>query len=188
MCEAAVAVEKASGCPAEMLVAQCAVESNWLQSTPAWNCFGTKAYPNGYGRQLLLTREWLTQAEAADFASRLEGRTLTAMGPAMGDKRLYALHDWFATFPSLEACFARRAERWNAGRNLPWVKAYHATGELEPMLRAMAEGYATEPLYADSLLRVLAMPEVQAGLATARVAVEKQIAVSSVKLDGTRKA
>ena len=168
MCEAAVAVEKASGCPAEMLVAQCAIESAWLQSAPSWNALGFKSYPNEYGRQLLLTREWFTTEEASAFIAQNDGRSMTAIGATMGGKRLYACHDWFATFPSLEACFAKRAERWTAGQNLPWVLAFRQTGELEPMLRAMAAGYSTSPVYADSLLRVLAMPEVQAGLATAR--------------------
>lgn len=170
MCEAAVAVERASGCPAEMLVAQCAIESAWLQSAPGWNAMGYKNYAGSYGRQLLLTREWFTTDQAAAFISQNDGRSMTAIGAEMGGKRLYAVHDWFATFPSLEACFAKRAERWTAGQHLPWVLAYRKTGELEPMLRAMSATYSTSPVYADSLLRVLAMPEVQAGLATARAA------------------
>lgn len=168
MCEAAVAVEKASGCPAELLVAQAAIESAWLQSAPGQNCFGFKGYPNEYGRQLLLTREWFTVEQAAAFIAQNDGRSMTAIGAAMGGKQLYAVHDWFATFPSLEACFAKRAERWTAGQHLPWVLAFRKTGELEPMLRAMSAGYSTSPVYSDSLLRVLAMPEVQSGLATAR--------------------
>jgi flagellum-specific peptidoglycan hydrolase FlgJ len=168
MCEAAVAVEKTSGCPAEMLVAQCAIESNWLQNAPANNALGFKSYPNEYGRQLLKTREWLTDDQAAEFAANLDGRSIIALGPALGDKKLYAITDWFATFPSLEACFAHRAERWQAGQNLAWVKAFHTTGDLPTMLRAMASGYSTSPTYADALLSVLAMQEVQDGLAKAR--------------------
>lgn len=168
MCAAAVAVEKSSGCPAEMLVAQCAIESGWLRNAPGWNCFGFKSYPNEYGRQLLTTREWFTAEQAAAFLALGDGRTLTPVGPAMGERVCYSARDWFATFPSLEACFARRAERWKAGQDLPWVKAYHATGDLAAMLREMARGYSTSPGYADALLSVLAMPAVQAGLATAR--------------------
>lgn len=170
MCAAAVAVEKSSGCPAEMLVAQCAIESGWLRNAPGWNCFGFKSYPNEYGRQLLTTREWFTAEQAAAFLALGDSRTLTPAGPAMGERVCYSARDWFATFPSLEACFARRAERWQAGQGLAWVKAYHATGDLPTMLRAMAAGYSTSPGYADALLSVLAMPEVQAGIAEARAA------------------
>jgi flagellum-specific peptidoglycan hydrolase FlgJ len=168
ICESAVAVEKSGGCPAEMLVAQCYVESNCLQSAPANNALGFKSYPNEYGRQLLKTREWFTDDQAAEFAANLDGRSIVTLGPALGAKKLYAITDWFATFPSLEACFARRAERWQAGQNLPWVLAFHQTQDLPTMLRAMATGYSTAPGYADALLSVLAMPEVQDGLAKAR--------------------
>lgn len=183
MCQAAVATEKASGCPAEMLVAQCAVESGWLQNAPANNALGYKHYPGAYGRQLLKTTEWFTDAQAVKFADGNEGileqptdhsahladgRTIRPMNTRIDGKRMYAVRDWFATFPSLEACFARRAERWQAGQSLPWVKAFHQTGNIDAMLRAMASGYATAPDYADSLLAVLKNPEVKAGLALAR--------------------
>ena len=183
MCRAAVVTEKATGCPAELLVAQCAVESGWLQHAPGNNALGYKHYPGAFGKQLLATTEWFTDEQAVEFAdgntSILEipsdqtielpdDRTIRPMNTRINDKRMYAVRDWFAVFPSLEACFARRAERWKAGQSLPWVKAFHKTGDLTAMLRAMAAGYATAPDYADSLLAVLDKPEVQVGLAQAR--------------------
>jgi len=182
MCRAAVVTEKATGCPAELLVAQCAVESGWLQHAPGNNALGYKHYPGAFGKQLLATTEWFTDAQAVKFAGGdgilevpsdvtidlPDGRWIRPMNTRIDDKRMYAVRDWFAVFPSLEACFARRAERWKAGQSLPWVKAFHKTGDLTAMLRAMAAGYATAPDYADSLLAVLDKPEVQAGLVQAR--------------------
>lgn len=175
MCEAAVATENATGCPAELLVAQAALESDWLNHAPAWNALGYKAYPNGYGRQLLTTRERFTDAELKTFLAMDDGRTAEIQDPnqdASGRKG-YKVLDWFATFPSLEACFAKRAERWNAGANLPWVKAFNVNRDWATMFAEMAKSYATaDPHgYANALLARLKLPEVQEALAKARAGV-----------------
>lgn len=177
MCEAAVAVERApwvQGCPAEMLVAQCAVEAGWPAGfhAPGWNALGFKNYAGSYGRQLLETQEWFTVEEAADFAARDPARSIKLAEPERvnGTKRLYEVTDWFATFPSLEACFARRAQRWANGQGLSWVKAYHQTKDLHAMFLEMAKGYATASAttYAKAMMDRLAMPEVREALAKAR--------------------
>lgn len=177
MCEAAVAIERApwtQGCPAEMLVGQCCVETGWPAGfhAPGWNALGFKDYPGSYGRQLLVTQEWFTLGEAAVFAAKDSLRSIRPAVPEKinGDKRLYEVTDWFATFPSLEACFARRAQRWVNGQGLAWVKAYHQTKDLPAMFLEMARGYATtsNATYAKAMMDRLSMPEVQAALALAR--------------------
>lgn len=172
ICEAAVSTEKATGCPAELLVAQCALESDFLRSAPANNCFGFKAYSGGYGRQLLKTHESLTDQEAADFAAADPLRSIQKVTPeqANGGKSLYAATDWFATFPSLEACFAKRAQRWSAGAGLPWVKAFNVNRDWAAMFSEMAKSYSTSDPhgYANALMARLKLPEVQEGLAKAR--------------------
>jgi len=172
MCEAAIATEKATGCPAELLVAQCALESDWLRAAPGNNCFGFKNYPGSFGRQLLKTHEQFTDQEAAAFAVADPLRSIQKVTPeqANGGKSLYAVTDWFATFPSLEACFAKRAQRWNAGAGLPWVKAFNVNRDYAAMFAEMAKSYSTSDPhgYANALMARLKLPEVQEALAKAR--------------------
>src|SRR5437660_12429141 len=73
--EAAVASERSTGCPAELQAAQCILETGWLNHAPGNNCFGIKFYAGAFGRQLLHTREWFTNTEAARFLALGDGRT-----------------------------------------------------------------------------------------------------------------
>src|SRR5437588_781772 len=117
--QAAVASERATACPAELQVAQCILETGWLKHTPGNNCFGIKSYEGAFGRQLLHTREWFTDAEDRRFVALGDGRTAEAAKPIQQDahgRKLYNVQDWFATFATLGDCFARRAAMFNAGR------------------------------------------------------------------------
>src|SRR5579872_7370119 len=73
--QAAVASERATGCPAELQAAQCILETGWLSHAPGNNCFGIKSYPGESGRQLLHTREWFTDTGVRQFLASGDGRT-----------------------------------------------------------------------------------------------------------------
>jgi hypothetical protein len=85
--QAAVASEQSTGCPAELQAAQCILETGWLKQAPGNNCFGIKIYDGAYGRQLLHTREWFTDAETARFLALGEGRTAELIQPVQRDAR-----------------------------------------------------------------------------------------------------
>src|SRR6478672_2840811 len=85
--EAAVASEQSTGCPAELQAAQCILETGWLNHAPGNNCFGIKSYAGAFGRQLLHTREWFTDAELARFLTSADGRTAEPVEPAQQDAR-----------------------------------------------------------------------------------------------------
>lgn len=142
--EAAVAVEKSHGLPAEVAFAQCALESNWLKSAPGWNCFGIKHYPGAFGRQLLQTWERFTPGHMQAFLASNDGREIISSNPP-----LYQVRDWFATFPDLESCFVKRAQRWSNGQSLPWVQVFlgkptRGDGDWKELFRNIAaSGYAT---------------------------------------------
>ena len=169
--EAAVLATKGTICPAEMIAAQCAEESGWLDHAPQNNCFGIKAYPGAAGRQLLKTEEWFTEQEAAHFLTGMQGRRLEVATPlqtnAKGRKHYHA-YDWFATFDDLADCFKKRVELFDAGVYHPFAEAYRQTGDLDTLVRSMAEKYATSPIYANEVLSIVHDPEVQAALAAAR--------------------
>lgn len=169
--EAAVASERSTGCPAELQAAQCILETGWLKHAPGNNCFGIKFYDGAYGRQLLNTREWFNDAEAARFLAAADGRTAVPADPVQQDahgRKLYQVQDWFATFATLGHCFARRAAMSNAGPYAPLAAAYKAGGSLEDLVRGVARIYATAPNYGDSVFALIRNPDVQAAIAAAR--------------------
>jgi len=140
----AVACERATGVPAELTIAQWALESGWGHHQPDNNCFGIKAYAGCYGVQLLETTEVIN------------GATQT-------------VNREFATFPTLAACFEKHAQLISQAspyRNV-W-KEYEMTKDLHALVVGVAPIYATGSNYAETLLAIIAMPEVTSALANAR--------------------
>ncbi len=174
--QAAVASERATGCPAELQAAQCILETGWLAHAPGNNCFGIKSYPGEFGRQLLHTHEWLTPAELDLFLAASAGRTAELAQPVQHDARgrsLYSVQDWFATFPTLAECFARRAAFFYTGRFAPFSAAWRRDRDLEALVRGIAPIYATDPAYAEKLLGFITQAEVREELAAARAGVSQ---------------
>jgi flagellum-specific peptidoglycan hydrolase FlgJ len=163
---AALAAQKATGCPGLLLIAQCALETGWLNSAPNNNCFGIKEYEGCYGRQLLRTIEWFNDSELRWFLSKADGRTAeVAQGATFighAGRRKYAVQDWFATFESLGDCFAKRASLFATGRYAFAATKFKVDSDLNALIHAIAPIYATDPHYAESVLAIVNQPDVQA--------------------------
>lgn len=171
--EAAVASTKGTQCPAELVAAQAILESGWLKHAPGNNCFGIKAR-SGDERQLLHTTEWFTDQERSAWLAADPGRTAEPVTPVETDRRgrhKYACQDWFAAYPSLADCFARRVELFDAGRYAPFARAYEADRNFVAYLRGIARIYATDPGYADSCLAIVRQADVAAAIEAARGAI-----------------
>ena len=85
---AAVAAERATGCPAELSTAQCIIESSWLTVCPGNNCFGIKATDTNC--TYCLTKEYLN----GEWSS-----------PTLA----------FEAYPALSDCFAAHARLLQGG-------------------------------------------------------------------------
>lgn len=171
--EAAVKTEKLTGCPAELLLAQWALESNFGINAPGYNSFGFKSYPGGFGRQLLKSFEYFTIAERDTFLALGDNRTaeVQVITPDANGRLKYQVRDWFAVFESTLTCFLHRAARFEAGRHLPFVEAYFQTKSLPDLFLGVARsGYDTAipEQYAAALLDRSRRPEIIAALAAAR--------------------
>ena len=164
----AIACEANTGVPAELLVAQFGLESGWGKHMPGNNCFGIKEYAGAFGRQLLQTHEWFTEAELARFLAGDAARTAEPTGQSNVLRKEYAVRDWFATFRSLAACFDRRAQLFLAGRYKPFADQYLKDGDAETLIRGIAPIYATAPGYADTLLQLVSQKNIQTVLAQLR--------------------
>lgn len=129
--------------PAEITLAQWALESAWGASAPGYNCFGIKAYP-GCQVQRFPTHEVVGG----------ESKTLTLE---------------FAAFDSLQACFEKHARLITCGA--PYARAwanFAASKDLVSLINEVAPVYATDPGYARKLGAVISMQEVRAALNLAR--------------------
>jgi flagellum-specific peptidoglycan hydrolase FlgJ len=142
--ESAVACERTADVPAEVTVAQWVLESNWGTQQPGNNCFGIKAFDGCYGVQLLSTTE-----------------VVHGVRTPVVEK--------FATFPTLDACFAKHASLLSSGKpySQAWAE-YRTTHNLQAFICQIAHVYATDPNYANLLLRIIAMPEVKNAVLRAR--------------------
>jgi flagellum-specific peptidoglycan hydrolase FlgJ len=142
--QSAVACEEATRVPAELTVAQWAVESGWGIHEPGNNCFGIKAYSGCYGVQRLNTAEFINGVEKT-------------------------VQQEFATFPTLTDCFQKHAMLICEGRpyRAAWQE-YETSKNITALVRGIAPIYATAPDYARTLLEVLAMPRVLEALAEIR--------------------
>jgi flagellum-specific peptidoglycan hydrolase FlgJ len=139
-----VLCEHTTTVPAELTVAQWALESAWGTHQPGNNCFGIKAYDGCFGVQSLKTLEYVN------------GQPKSVLKQ-------------FATFPSLAACFEQHAAIICKGAIYAKVwGSYLASRNVLELIRGVAAIYATEPSYADMLLRIGAMAEIIAALAHAR--------------------
>ncbi len=140
----AVACELATKVPAELTVAQWALESGWGTHQPGNNCFGIKSYDGCFGVQSLHTTEVV---HGAPSAMSLQ----------------------FATFPSLAVCFEKHAELISSGQ--PYAHAwaqYLQSPDLPTLVRGIAPVYSTSPGYASELLSILSMDAVKAAISGSR--------------------
>ena len=136
--------ERSTQVPAELTVAQWALESGWGSHQPGNNCFGIKAYEGCFGVQSLDTAEVLS-----------------------GD-RVFVKQD-FAIFPSLDACFEKHANLFTTQE--PYAHAwaqYKKTSDLQLFIRQIGAVYATAPTYVDTLLDIIAMPAVRGCITESR--------------------
>jgi flagellar protein FlgJ len=161
---AAVRCEKSAGCPAELSVAQWAVESGWGIHAPGNNCFGIKFNPARHARsQKLETTEVLPRArmEPGDRVDEeLSGHRVRVRGPRE-----------FAAFDSLAGCFQEHALliASAAPYEQAWAR-YRDDRDFDRLVRSVSGVYATEPLYSVTVLRIARLPQVVEAIAEARKA------------------
>ena len=169
---AACDVERKGGPPAELTVAQWAIESGWGAHAPENNCFGIKAYSGCHGRQLLPTYEWFTGKEAEAFLHAGDSRTLSLVEPLQerpDGRKKYHARDWFATFSSLADAFAYyQGKLLTDRRYAPALSRYRDDRDLPALIRSIAPFYATDPGYADKLIAITSMDVVRAAIQHAR--------------------
>lgn len=124
---AAIASEKATGCPASLTLSQAIFESAWGERMPGNNALGIKADAHGSGKQAILTHEYLN--------GKWEEMPLE-----------------FETYDSLEDCFSDHARLIQSGIYAAAWADYQATGNLDRYIATVARHYATDPSYTQKII------------------------------------
>jgi len=125
-----------TGVPAQFILGQAALESGWGRreikgsgGTPSYNLFGIKADPGWTGRTVdVLTTEYV-------------------------DGRAQKVVQKFRAYASYAEAFADWAQL--IANNPRYAKARNATGAAEFAQGLQQAGYATDPLYAEKLTRII---------------------------------
>jgi flagellum-specific peptidoglycan hydrolase FlgJ len=174
-CEKATAAPGVRGVPAELTTAQCGTESAWLAHAPGNNAFGIKSTSPNEKRQLLPTKEWLNDAEAAEFMRGNRGRRLQILGAAKDahGRRQYNAWDYFRAYDSLADCFADHAKVLRGPAYQTAWQRYGAGGTLDDLIAGIAAHYATDPNYAELLKQIAHEQAVTEALTAARAAAQE---------------
>ncbi len=138
--------ERLTKLPADLTLAQWALESGWGAHQPGNNCFGIKAYHGCFGTQSLSTCEVVSGVPVSVTQN-------------------------FAVFASLDACFEKHADLLTTGKPYAgaWLQ-YLKSPNLKTLIGQIAPIYSTTPAYGDALMNIIAMPAVQACLTESRKA------------------
>jgi flagellum-specific peptidoglycan hydrolase FlgJ len=144
---AAVAIETSSGVPAELVTAQCCLESAYLTKCAAPNnYFGIKKVSRHKGSAIAETREYIDGEEV----SRMER---------------------FASFDSVEDCFADYAlivTTMPAYRGA-WQR-YQRDRDMNTLIGGVARRWATDPRYAEKVRTLAYSGEIRKACTSARKA------------------
>lgn len=154
--QASVATERATGFPAEVIAGQAALESGWLMSMKGNNAFGWKVYPGCFDQQLIQTTEWLDAAGVAQYQGQDGRKIVKFLGKVNGVRKLYAVMDWFAVFPSLPEAFSSHVARLQAmpRYQVAW-RQFQSDGDARGLIRGIAKaGYSTAPDYAAKVIEI----------------------------------
>lgn len=168
----AVEIEKTLEFPAQMLIAQWALESGWGKRRAGDNgYFGVKNAARHTKCCEVLTREVFTQEQLDRWMQNHPGRVVRVL-TKLPDGRLHVeLVDKFADYNSLkEACedyvwLITHGESYSAA----W-QAYQQDHDVLKLVRGVAKSYATDPNYAMLAVRIAKQTSVQQAIDQAKTA------------------
>lgn len=136
--------------PASITVAQAIVESDYMRSNNGNNLFGIKA-KKGDPSVTNWTREWLTPGQAS--AVRASGKPIKPTGRGNTVKNEYLVKDSFRKYRNYwesvrgHSLFLKVSDRY--------APLFQSNGYREWAYGLEEQGYATDPQYAELLLRII---------------------------------
>lgn len=172
--EMAVKMEKETGIPAAVTIAQWATESGWGQKGIGNNVFGMTKARRHTKSQTKSTTEDITYDQLMKFspAERASVRTLDGQpinGPWQGKMKVKMDRE-FADFDTLEDAFRDHARLLSANTG-PYKTAfdrYKMTGDVQGFIRDIAPTYATDRNYSNVIGRIAGQRNVMDAIGSSR--------------------
>lgn len=153
----ALATESKSGISATFILAQAALESGWGKKAPGYNFFGIKDRSGkDENRQLLTTTEFSTRDD-------LKFPEIISITPVMMNNRQmyrYRIRDYFRKYNSPEDSFDDHSQFFYKNPRYR-VALGSAKDPVQFAIQVAKAGYATDPDYANTLIKVIRMIENQ---------------------------
>lgn len=170
----AVKMEKETGVPAAVTIAQWATESGWGQKAIGNNVFGITKARRHSKSQLKSTTEDITYEQFKKFSPAeqasvrsMDGSTIS--GPWQGKMKVRMDRE-FADFDTLEDSFRDHSRLLSSGQG-PYKAAferYKATGDVQSFIRDIAPTYATDRNYANVIGNIARQQNVTSAISSAR--------------------
>jgi flagellum-specific peptidoglycan hydrolase FlgJ len=166
----AVRLERVTGCPAQLLIAQWAIESEW-GAKPAGhaNYFGIKRAARHTKWCTVTTEEVFTTAQLEAWNRQHAAAPARVIATLPDGRQRVDIDDQFADYDSLDASCQDYA--WLITEGDPYSQAwrqYQRDRNLAELIGAVARTYATAPGYAALAEEIATQPNVLAAIATAR--------------------
>lgn len=147
----AKATEKKTGISAVFVLAQAALESSWGNAAPGFMFFGKKDDDGLNGNEQLLRTTEYSQRPDLKFPENISIEPVIRNGKKYFK---YRVKDYFRKYNSPEECFDDHASFFKKNPRYRFALAVADNPEQMAMQVARA-GYATDPNYADTLLKVI---------------------------------
>ena len=162
----AVSLETETGCPARLMIAQWALESQW-GAKPVGHAgyFGVKRAARHTEFCIVTTHEVFTPAQLASWNRQHADRPARVVETRPDGRVRVELDDEFADYDSLEASCADYA--WLITQGQPYQKAwqqYQSDKNLDALIGSVARTYATAPRYAAMAEEIAAQSNVAQAL------------------------
>jgi flagellum-specific peptidoglycan hydrolase FlgJ len=152
----AVTLEKQSGCPAQLLIAQWAIESQWGEKPVGHaNYFGIKRAVRHTKFCTVTTHEVFTPRQLGIWNSQHADRPARLISTLPDGRVRVELDDEFADYDSLGDSCADYA--WLIANGQPYRNAwqcYLIDKNIDALIGSVAQIYATAPQYAQMVIRI----------------------------------
>jgi flagellum-specific peptidoglycan hydrolase FlgJ len=167
----AVRLDQETGCPAQLLIAQWAIESKWGEKPVGHaNYFGIKRAGRHTKWSTVATQEFFTPAQLAAW-NRQHGSLAHVLATLPDGRQRVELEDEFADYDSLDASCQDYA--WLITHGEPYREArqrYQQDKDIAELIGGIARTYATAPRYAELAEEIAIQPNVAKAVAEANSA------------------
>jgi flagellum-specific peptidoglycan hydrolase FlgJ len=168
----AVRLEQQTACPAQLLIAQWAIESKWGEKPVGHaNYFGVKRAARHTQWSTVTTQEVLTPVQLEIWNHQHAASPARVIATLPDGRQRVEIDDEFADYHSLDA--SCQDYTWLIAHRTPYREAwqqYQRDKNLAALIRAVARVYATAPRYAELAEEIATQSNVLQAIARASAA------------------